>query len=102
MYFIICVSLTTAILGCCRNYVKYKILSPLNFVRTPIVCLIFYLFLSKYLSYDDITAVFIACTFERWFFLFVKGVMSLVKNDYLEKKEKYKIKYNLIYKNDNG
>lgn len=102
MYFIICVSLTTAVLGCCRNYVKYKMLSPVNFIRTPIICLMFYWIISHYLSYDDITSVFMACMFERWFFLFSKGLISLIKNDYVEKKNKYKIKYNLMYKENSG
>ena len=100
MYFILYVSLTTAILGCCRNYVKYKTLSPLNFIRTPLICLTFYWIISYYLSYDDITSVFIACTFERWFFLLGKGLISLINNDYVKKKEKYKIKYNFVYEEE--
>lgn len=102
MYFIIFMSFTTAILGCFRNYVKYKMLSISTFMRTPIICLIFYLLILNFCSYDEFTAILMACLFERWFFLFGKGLISFINNDYLKKKEKYIKKYNMVYDRNNS
>ena len=36
--------------------------------------------------------------YERWYFLIYKTFLSLIRNDYINKKNKYIKKYNLIYK----
>ena len=86
----------TSILGLIRDFIKYKNISFKKFIRTPILTIIFYYIL----SFTNISnPIFLAIILERWFFLILKSFISCFNNDYLNKKEKYKIKYNLIYKN---
>ena len=82
--------LITPFLGTFRNYVKYKQIKFLMFIRTPITYFLINLIFQK-------NNVFQTLIYERWFFFIYKTFLSIYKNDYLVKKEKYKIKYNLKY-----
>ena len=79
----------TPLLGCIRNYVKYKQLKILLFIRTPFtyfcINLIFKGNIWKTLMY------------ERWFFFIYKTFLSLYNDDYHKKKNKYILKYGLKY-----
>ena len=82
--------LITPFLGCLRNYIKYKQLRFLLFIRTP-------------LTYVCINAIF-GCNnvwktlmYERWFFFIYKSLLSIYNNDYHKKKDKYIQKYGLKY-----
>jgi len=81
----------TPILGFIKNYIKYKQLNFLIFIRTPILYFFIYLFLQQ----NNIWKVLI---YERWFFFIYKSINSIRKNDYKNKKEKYIKKYGLTYK----
>ena len=83
--------LITPFLGLFRNYVKYKQLNILLFIRTPIL----YFLLQILLQTRNIWKILIL---ERWLLLFVKTLLSIYKNDYQNKKIKYIKKYNLKYK----
>lgn len=87
----------TALLGCLRDYVKYKIFSFKKFIRTPIITLSFTIFFLQFYKID--IALLLAIIFERWFFLLIKSAISILNNDYHLKKNKYILKYNLKYKN---
>ena len=80
--------LITPFLGTFRNYVKYKQIKFLMFIRTPITYFLINLIFQK-------NNVFQTLIYERWFFFIYKTFLSIYKNDYHVKKEKYKIKYNL-------
>ena len=74
----------TPFLGCLRNYIKYKQIDILLFVRTPITYL-FIIFLFGH-GHDNIYQTLI---YERWFFFIYKTCLSIYKNDYITKKDKY-------------
>jgi len=80
----------TPLLGCLRNYVKYKQLDVLLFIRTPLI----YFLISSILQNDD---VFQTLIYERWLFFVYKTALSLYNNDYHTRKEKYIKKYGLKY-----
>jgi hypothetical protein len=80
----------TPILGSLKNYVKYKQFNILNFLRTPVVYFLFQLILQT----RDYWKILIL---ERWFFFIFKIIRSLLRNDYQQKKDKYKLKYNMKY-----
>ena len=80
----------TPFLGCLRNYVKYKQIHPLLFVRTPITYFIIILLFGHNNVYQTLI-------YERWFFFIYKTCLSLYKNDYITKKDKYIKKYGLKY-----
>ena len=82
--------LITPLLGLIRNYVKYKRLNILLFIRTPIL----YIFIQLILQTRNIWKILIL---ERWILLFVKTLISIYKNDYQNKKMKYIKKYKLKY-----
>ena len=82
--------LITPFLGTFRNYIKYKQIKFLMFIRTPITYFLINLIFQK-------NNVFQTLIYERWFFFIYKTFLSIYKNDYHVKKEKYKIKYNLKY-----
>ena len=82
--------LITPLLGLFRNYVKYKQLNILLFIRTPII----YFLLQLLLQTRNIWKILIL---ERWLLLFVKTLLSIYKNDYQNKKDKYIQKYKLKY-----
>jgi len=78
----------TPILGFIKNYIKYKKINLLIFLRTPFIYLILKLFIK------DKYKILI---FERWLFFIFKIIRSYIRNDYIKNKEKYKIKYNIKY-----
>ena len=83
--------LVTPFLGCLRNYVKYKKVNPLLFVRTPIT----YFLITLLFGHSN--NVYQTLIYERWFFFIYKTCLSLYKNDYITKKDKYIKKYGLKY-----
>ena len=87
----------TPILGFLRNYIKYKQCKFITFMRTPLV---YFFFHSLFCLMDYRNVVWKTLIFERWYFFIDKSIMSLWNNDYMKKKDKYKIKYGLQYKND--
>ena len=80
----------TPLLGSIRNYCKYKIFNIYVFIRSPILYILFTLYLQT-------TNIWKILIFERWFFLIYKSLLSLYNNDYNTKKQKYIQKYNLKY-----
>lgn len=82
--------LITPLLGTLRNYIKYKKIKLLMFLRTPIT----YFFINIFFQNNNIWKTLM---FERWFFFIYKSFLSLYNDDYRKKKKKYMIKYNLKY-----
>ena len=82
--------LVTPLLGSLKNYVKYKRFNILILLRTPLL----YFLLQLILQTNNIWKILV---FERWILFLFKIIRSLYRNDYLVKKEKYKIKYNINY-----
>jgi hypothetical protein len=82
--------IVTPLLGASRNFVKYKQFKPLVFFRTPII----YCFLYLILQTRNIWKILVL---ERWLMFIYKTSISVYRNDYQLKKEKYKKKYNLKY-----
>lgn len=81
----------TPLLGSLRNYVKYKKLNFLLFIRTPIT----YFFLSNLFRCNNVWQTLI---YERWFFFIYKTWISIYNDDYNTKRDKYIKKYGLKYK----
>ena len=84
------------VLGCIKNYVKYKKISPLLFARTPLLYSFIYLFLTKFKYKNRISLTIIN---ERVIMFIYKILMSLIRDDYNKKKLKYEKKYGLKYIN---
>ena len=82
--------LITPILGSLRNFVKYKNFKPLIFIRTPVL----YFFLFLILQTNNIWKIIVL---ERWFMFVFKTLKSVYRRDYIIKKDKYIMKYNLKY-----
>lgn len=82
--------LITPILGSFRNYIKYKQLKFLLFIRTPVT----YFIINLLFQCNNVWKTLI---YERWFFFIYKSMLSLYNNDYIKKKEKYIKKYGLKY-----
>ena len=82
--------LITPILGSLRNFVKYKNFKPLIFIRTPVL----YFFLFLILQTNNIWKIIVL---ERWFMFVFKTLKSVYRRDYIIKKEKYIMKYNMKY-----
>ncbi len=82
--------LITPILGSFRNYIKYKKLKFLLFIRTPVT----YFIINLLFQCNNVWKTLI---YERWFFFIYKSILSLYNNDYINKKEKYIKKYGLKY-----
>ncbi len=81
----------TPLFGYLKNYVKYKNFNFYIFIRTPLI----YILLNYIFRINNIWKLLI---YERWYFLIYKTFLSLIRNDYINKKNKYIKKYNLIYK----
>lgn len=77
-------------LGTLRNYIKYKRINILLFLRTPIT----YFMINLLFQNQNIWKTLI---FERWFFFIYKSLLSLYNDDYNVKKQKYILKYGLKY-----
>ena len=80
----------TPLLGSLRNFVKYKNFKPLIFIRTPVL----YFFLFLILQTNNIWKIIVL---ERWFMFVFKTLKSVYRRDYIIKKEKYIMKYNMKY-----
>ena len=83
--------LITPSLGTFRNYVKYKQLNIFMFLRTPLSY-----FLIRYIT--KTTNIWKILIYERWYFFIYKTLLSIYRDDYNVRKEKYSKKYNLPYK----
>ena len=85
------------ILGAAKNYVKYKRVSFLLFLRTPIIYSIFYTFLwiRKYKNKISLTIIN-----ERIFMFLYKIIYSLLTDTYHKNKLKYIKKYNILYSSE--
>ena len=81
-------------LGALKNYVKYKRLSILLFLRTPIIYAFIYTYL-KLLNYKN--KVILTIVNERIFMFFYKIIYSLLTDSYHKNKLKYIKKYNILY-----
>ena len=82
--------LITPLLGTMRNYIKYKRIKFLMFLRTPVT----YFMINLIFQNQNIWKTLI---FERWFFFIYKSLVSLYNDDYNVKKQKYIKKYGLKY-----
>ena len=85
------------VLGMCKNYVKYKRVSLLLFLRTPFIYIILYTYM-KYFQYKNIVSNVIIN--ERVFMFLYKIFRSLLIDSYHKKKKKYIKKYNILYNSD--
>ena len=85
------------ILGAVKNYVKYKRVSLLLFLRTPVIYSIFYTFLwiRKYKNKISLTIIN-----ERIFMFLYKIIYSLLTDKYHKNKLKYIKKYNILYSSE--
>jgi hypothetical protein len=90
LYFLI-----TPALGSIKNIIKYKQFDFKLFIRTPIITFVIYNLLNLF-QIENI--ILLSIIFERWIMFVYKIIMAYVNDDYNKKKEKYKIKYNLEYK----
>ena len=82
--------LVTPLRGSLRNHVKYKDFKPIIFIRTPII----YFFLFLFLQTRNIWKIIVL---ERWLMFVYKTSLSIYRNDYKNKKEKYIEKYKMKY-----
>ena len=82
--------LVTPLLGSLRNHVKYKDFKPVNFIRTTIIY--FFLFLFFYTIH-----IWKIIFHKRWIMFNYKTIISIYKNEYKNKKEKYIEKYKMKY-----
>jgi len=82
--------LITPLLGTLRNYVKYKQIKLLLFIRTPIT----YFLINLIFQCNSVWKTLI---YERWYFFIYKTFLSLYNDDYNKKKDKYIEKYGLKY-----
>jgi len=82
--------LVTPLFGSLRNYSKYKQFNPWIFIRTPVLYFLIFLYLQT-------RNVWKVLMIERWIMLAYKTLLSIISNDYIIKKEKYKRKYGLKY-----
>ena len=85
--------LVTPNLGLLRNYIKYKTLKLATYLRTPLLYLIIHFWL---LLVGHRNIIYKTIIYERWYWFLYKSLKSYIKDDYNVKKEKYKIKYNLV------
>jgi hypothetical protein len=85
------------VLGALKNYVKYKRVSLLLFLRTPFIYSFIYSYL-KLLNYKN--KVIMTIVNERIFMFIYKITYSLLTDKYHLKKLKYIKKYNILYSSD--
>ena len=84
-------------LGALKNYVKYKRLSILLFLRTPVIYSFIYTYL-RLLNYKN--KVILTIVNERIFMFIYKIIYSLLTDSYHKNKLKYIKKYNILYKSE--
>lgn len=82
--------LITPFLGTLRNYVKYKQIKLLLFIRTPITYFLINIIFQS-------NSVWKTLIYERWYFFIYKTILSIYNDDYNKKKDKYIKKYGLKY-----
>ena len=82
--------LITPTLGFLKNFIKYKSVKPMLYLRTPLL----YILLFITLKTNNLWKIAIM---ERWIMFLFNIMRSYVINDYMIKKEKYREKYNLTY-----
>ena len=87
----------TPSLGLLRNYIKYKQLSLLLYLRSPVLTLIIYKLLIFYNKLKKNNYIYLSLILERWIMLIFKSILSIYNRDYIHKKEKYIVKYSLDY-----
>ena len=87
------------ILGCMKNYAKYKRVSPLLFLRTPFIYTFLYLFLTLFNFQNRICQTIIN---ERIIMFLYKIIMALLTDNYYKKRLKYEKKYGINYNNDDN
>lgn len=85
------------VLGALKNYVKYKRVSLLLFLRTPFIYSFIYSYL-KLLNYKN--KVIMTIVNERIFMFIYKITYSLLTDKYHLKKLKYIRKYNILYNSE--
>ena len=82
------------VLGAAKNYVKYKRLSFLLFLRTPVI----YSFIYTYLRlFNHKNRVVFTIINERILMFIYKIIYSLLTDSYHKNKLKYIKKYNILY-----
>lgn len=84
----------TPIFGFLRNYCKYKQICFEKFIRTPFTYACIHCILTMIKTKHILWKTLI---FERWFFFVYKLSLSIINDDYHQKKEKYIEKYGLVY-----
>ena len=82
------------VLGALKNYVKYKRVSLLLFLRTPVIYTIIYTYL-RILKFKN--KVSLTIIYERIFMFLYKILYSLLTDTYHKNKLKYIKKYNILY-----
>lgn len=82
------------VLGALKNYVKYKRVSLLLFLRTPVIYTIIYTYLWTFKIKNKISLTII---YERIFMFIYKILYSLLTDSYHKNKLKYIKKYNILY-----
>lgn len=82
------------VLGALKNYVKYKRISVLLFLRTPFI----YTFIYSYLRlFKYKNKIILTVVNERIFMFIYKIMYSLLTDSYHKNKLKYIKKYNILY-----
>lgn len=84
----------TPTLGFIRNYIKYKQLNILLYLRSPIIYITLIIY---HLFTNQIVNIYKILIYERWFMFLYKSLISLYNNDYEKNKIKYMKKYNINY-----
>ena len=82
------------VLGALKNYVKYKRVSVLLFLRTPFIYSFIYSYL-RLLNYKN--KIILTIVNERIFMFIYKIIYSLLTDSYHKNKLKYIKKYNILY-----
>ena len=82
------------VLGALKNYVKYKRVSLLLFLRTPFIYTFIYSYLRLFRYKNKIILTIVN---ERIFMFIYKIIYSLLTDSYHKNKLKYIKKYNILY-----
>jgi len=82
------------VLGALKNYVKYKRVSVLLFLRTPFIYTFIYSYLRLFRYKNKIILTIVN---ERIFMFIYKIIYSLLTDSYHKNKLKYIKKYNILY-----
>ena len=82
------------VLGAAKNYVKYKRLSFLLFLRTPVIYSFIYTYLRLFNHQNRVVFTIIN---ERILMFIYKIIYSLLTDSYHKNKLKYIKKYNILY-----